>query len=302
MKSIFTQLFVAAALCVATIANANDKGRLFIIGDATSYGWSLDYAQSLLSTTEKPNVYSGTIYLRAGDGKTFKFLEEHEFGGTEYGLHTDVASTIVSGDIKLATGSGDDGYNKLSVAQDGNYYITIDTQNLTGSVALSDYQESEINYCALYLIGSSTAGGWGVEDGTPLYQSVTKPYEFSANVNLKAEGSFKIATALKGAGSFDSKYFIFKDAADDGKISSDGTNDRQWSVAEDAEYMVTVNTVANTIVITKNVAAGVEVVAHSPADGASSAVYYNLQGCRVDNPNHGIYIRRQGTRVEKVAF
>lgn len=28
--------------------------------------------------------------------------------------------------------------------------------------------------------------------------------------------------------------------------------------------------------------------------------YYNLQGVRVDNPQPGIYIRRQGSKVSKV--
>lgn len=37
------------------------------------------------------------------------------------------------------------------------------------------------------------------------------------------------------------------------------------------------------------------------ADDANAPVeYYNLQGIRVDNPANGIYIRRQGSRVEKV--
>ena len=28
--------------------------------------------------------------------------------------------------------------------------------------------------------------------------------------------------------------------------------------------------------------------------------YYNLQGMKVANPEHGIYVRRQGSRIEKV--
>lgn len=32
------------------------------------------------------------------------------------------------------------------------------------------------------------------------------------------------------------------------------------------------------------------------------AVYYNLQGVRVDNPGHGLYIRKQGDRTEKVVI
>ncbi len=33
---------------------------------------------------------------------------------------------------------------------------------------------------------------------------------------------------------------------------------------------------------------------------ATPAVYYNLQGIRVDNPKNGIYIRRQGYQTSKV--
>lgn len=36
------------------------------------------------------------------------------------------------------------------------------------------------------------------------------------------------------------------------------------------------------------------------ADADSPVVYYNLQGMRVDNPNSGLYIRRQGKSAAKV--
>ncbi len=32
----------------------------------------------------------------------------------------------------------------------------------------------------------------------------------------------------------------------------------------------------------------------------ASAEYYNLQGVRVENPAAGLYIRRQGSKAEKV--
>jgi hypothetical protein len=39
------------------------------------------------------------------------------------------------------------------------------------------------------------------------------------------------------------------------------------------------------------------------ADSQDAPVeYYNLQGVRVSNPGTGLYIRRQGTKVEKVAI
>lgn len=46
---------------------------------------------------------------------------------------------------------------------------------------------------------------------------------------------------------------------------------------------------------------GVETVA-AEADADAPAVYYNLQGVRVENPQQGIFIRRQGTKIEKVAL
>ena len=48
---------------------------------------------------------------------------------------------------------------------------------------------------------------------------------------------------------------------------------------------------------------GIESVVSDAADAdGGKAVYYNLQGMRVDNPSAGIYIRRQGNKVEKVAI
>ena len=37
-----------------------------------------------------------------------------------------------------------------------------------------------------------------------------------------------------------------------------------------------------------------------PADDDAPAVYYNLQGMRVDNPANGIYIMRKGSKATKV--
>jgi hypothetical protein len=35
-------------------------------------------------------------------------------------------------------------------------------------------------------------------------------------------------------------------------------------------------------------------------DVSADAEYYNLQGVRIDNPSKGLYIRKQGNKVEKV--
>ncbi len=306
MNSILKNILAISVGLASLTANADDKGRLFIIGEATPAGWDLDMSQAILSTTEAPSVYRGTIYLKAGENKTFKFMQSHEWGSTEFGLATDASQSDVSGNIKLATGTFDDGYKQLQVAKDGNYDIVIDTESLEGDIVLSAYQTTEIIYSSIYLVGNATNGGWSIEDGTPLYQNTTSPFEYKAVVSLKSTdngnpASFKIATALRGAGSWNPKYFLFKDADDAGKISTDSTDDRQWSVKEGGTYTVTVNTLSNTISIEKTTgdASGIESIISSATDN-EPAVYYNLQGQRVNTPSNGIFIEVIGNKARKV--
>ena len=275
-------------------AGSNNGGRLYIVGNALSYGYSLDDARALLSLPETPAVFTGTIYLKANE--EFKFLEHTEWGGPEYGVPT---TDPISGLVALIKGSNDEGYSKLHVAEDGNYYMVLDTENLTIDINKADYQETQVSYTSLFLVGSATPGNWSVDNGTPLYQSKENPVEYSnAKIALKASPeSFKITTAIKGGGSFDSKYYFFRDADDSAKISTDGTDDRQWSVENAADYTVTVNTEASSISIKDN---SETAIAEVEAGVDLPAVYYNLQGVRVDNPAEGLYIEVKGNAARKV--
>lgn len=62
-------------------------------------------------------------------------------------------------------------------------------------------------------------------------------------------------------------------------------------------YLVADNTSAS-MNLQNDTTTGVENVSDSNDD--SEAVYYNLQGIRIDNPTNGVYIRRQGNKTEKV--
>ena len=50
------------------------------------------------------------------------------------------------------------------------------------------------------------------------------------------------------------------------------------------------------------VVSGIEKVTFTNEDADAPVEYFNLQGVRVQNPGQGLYIRRQGNRVEKVAL
>lgn len=298
MKNIIKYALCAAFAAGSFNANASlTDGRLYIIGEALSYGYSLDAAQALLATSENPEVFTGTIYLKGNE--SFKFMENAEWGGTEYGATT---SEPASGQIVLASGKDDSGYNKITVADAGNYYMVIDTKNLTATIEKSAYQAAPIEYCSLFLVGGNTPGGWSVDNGTPLYQSVETPYVYSnKKVYLTSDGSFKIARTIKGGGTFDAQYWFFRDANNSGKISADNTNDLQWVVAESGNYDVNVNTSDDSISVNKTVegTSGIStIITDTSNDG--NTVYYNLQGVKVENPTSGIYIKVADNSIRKV--
>lgn len=282
---------IAAALLV-TSAVAAHAGNLWIVGDATPNRWDLDKATALVSRPES-QVYTGTLYLIADQG--FKFLTKPEYLNLEYGAAE--GAVITNGKIQLAEGTNDEGYDQIKVAEDGNYYISVNLETKEAEIVKSSYQDTHIDLSSLFMVGTATPGKWDVDAGTPLYQSVNTPYVYSNTVALTA-GTFKIATALKGGGSFEAKYYYFKDADDAGKMVLGQTdpNDSQWSIEEDGTYTVAANTLINSISIKKEISSGVADI----ATDNSPAVYYTLDGVKVNNPAKGLYIVKQGSKVSKV--
>lgn len=276
------------ALCAGNVKAAN----LWIIGDGTPYGWSLDAATALLSTTENESLYTGTIYLKAD--ADFKLMTTTDWGGLEYGAAPD--ATLTDGKIALAKGQNDEGYGKIKVPENANYYITVNTETLEATIVKSEYQESQMGLCSLFLVGDATAGGWSIDNGTPLFQEKATPYVYSADIALSA-GSFKIATVIKGAGTWDSKYFYFRDPENAGKIILNNSEDTQWSITEAATYTVTVNTIQETISIEK---AGESNTVEIISDNDNFPTeYFTLAGVRVEKPSYGIYIVKKGNKVSK---
>lgn len=278
------QSFLALFLILSTLCAKADC--LWIIGEATPYGWDTDKATALLSAPDS-REYNGTIYLKAG--QDFKFMTVPDWGNTEYGAAP--GASLVDGVISLSKGTDDSGYGKLQVAENGNYNITVNTEAMTATIVKSEYQDTEITMCSLFLVGSATAGGWDVMKGTPLYQNAGKPYEFNAeNLSLEA-GTFKIATALKGACSWNPEYWYFRDAAAENKIAKAQDGDIQWNIADKGKYSIAVNVIDNSIAITPDNSSSVSSVI---GDSEHVNEYYTLTGVRVSAPKAGAYICKNG--------
>lgn len=60
--------------------------------------------------------------------------------------------------------------------------------------------------------------------------------------------------------------------------------------------------IATKFILPSEMTSSVDGVSVDDSDGNDPVEYYNIQGVRVDNPDKGFYIRRQGAKVEKVVM
>lgn len=100
--------------------------KLWLIGDATPGGWSLDAMTPMTQSTSNPFIFTYTGAFVAGE---FKIATAADFGAPFYRPtenHPDLSATAVQ-----VTANDPDNKWQLTSAQAGTYKITLDTQNNT---------------------------------------------------------------------------------------------------------------------------------------------------------------------------
>lgn len=131
------------------------------------------------------------------------------------------------------------------------------------------------------------SGLYEVEDkANPAFD---KPLVFYSNYNFHARQFWnnRVSIPLSGcsyyAGTLDDSVIRF-DA-----VSISNTADEYGPVVTPGLYM--------TIALPQS---GIEHISVDETDGNGTDVYFNLQGIRVDNPSHGLYLRVRANKTEKV--
>lgn len=305
---------------------------VFLTGSATPVDYS-DESSLCISPVEE-NVFCGTLWLEAGEGKDFKILTVQQWGKMEFGAAADSKETgdvvnipnegINDQSVSYVLGYGlndDEDYKKFTVSESGNYKITIDLNRNTATLMKSEYQDTNINFCTLVMVGSATKGGWDISQGTPLVQDQTKPYIYENNsVDLSAakEGeataTFKLTT--QPTRGYENQYFFFRNPEHSFWYTTNAEDDLQWPVTESGNFWVKLNTVDNNkqienkygkledlhgIIYTDNryITTGVTEV-EVEENFVENATYYNLQGQKVNNPSNGLFIEVTKSSVRKV--
>lgn len=169
-------------------------------------------------------------------------------------------------------------------------YIDLNTENLPGSIQLN----TEFTYCVAVpagYIGVVNGGLWYGSNMEATSLDVADP-EAAAQTLLNSLGADKLSYI-----DYESKMAVIRNC--EFKNASFGMGFNSWAslygdagMESDVQDMVTILLPDN---ITPPSALGsITVDENAPVE------YFNLQGIRIDNPENGLYIRRQGNTVTKV--
>ena len=240
-----------------SITKQDFGGNLYMVGDAVSGGWDLN---SVPMMNQDGNVFTYTGWIEAD--KEFKFLVVRDLiwdnvmqlvnaaGETGYladgQANLKAAVNVKENDVEV----NDDKFKLPAESGSGNYRVTCDLNAMTVKVEKVAYQETHIQHAALYMVGTATPDNEQAETfpekAVKLVSNEDNTYS-AQGVELK-EGVFKLLTACDLGWS---TTHLHPDVADNGKISTDGTDDRKWTISEAGVYDITANLADSTITITK---------------------------------------------------
>ncbi len=257
MKKIISLLLISI---ISLSAAAEQPSRLYLIGDATSGGWSLDDATLMVPSGD--GVFEWVGALSTG---RMKFVTHHDWLPS-YGPAAD-NTPLAAGTVDLTIrNTYEDGDNSFAVTA-GRYSLRIDLTGAAPQLTIADGTSlPDKGYTAvypqtIYAIGSATAAGWTLDDAIAMSETDYNSGVYQSELALqtgelkflkqkdwgKAYGATAANTPLTGAG----EYSI---------MSIDDSNDLKFAVSLENEttYYVTVNAVTNQLILSLSEPSGIE--------------------------------------------
>lgn len=301
MFSIMKKIFTLFLISVMSLSAAAQPARMYLIGDATAGGWSLDDATLMVSPSD--GVYEWVGALVAG---RMKFVTHHDWLPS-YGPAADNTPMAV-GTVELTIrNTYEDGDNSFAVTA-GRYSLRLDLTGATPQLTIADGTSlPDKGYTvvypeAVYAIGSATAAGWTLDNAIMMSETAYNSGIYQGELALqngelkflmqkdwgKAYGATAANTPLTGEG----EYNI---------MTIDDNNDLKFAVSLTSEtsFDVTVNATTGKMTVADKQGMALENVI---ADGAMEV--YDIQGRYVaastaDLPA-GMYIVRTVSGTSKI--
>ena len=243
-------------------SKAIDADNVYMVGDATPTGWSLDDAQKFTRSASNKYVWTWTGSLVSG---TFKCCTANDKGYDIPFIRPSSENVTVS---KAGVSASDFIYvqapdNKWNVTEAGEYTITLDLEKYTIAVTAAgstdpdpdDYDPAALQTDALYLIGDATPGGWSMDNLTAMSKVKDNRYQYVWEGTLKT-GEFK--GCLKADPTFSGPWVkptksgvtVSKDGVSDNKFMFGGDPDDKWVVRTAGKYRILFDVQQWTITVT----------------------------------------------------
>lgn len=223
-----------------------EEENMYIIGDAIGT-WDLNNAKEMTRSTDG-RTFSMTVRLEAG--QPFKFVNGTSYN-TNYSYYAEYKdyqfnSDINSGNLLFSKSLGLTDY-KFTVKETGDYYITLDLNNMRIYVN----KAGAATYDKLYVVGSATEAGWDLTKAIPLEKSASG-FEYSGNCVITGNGTndfeFKFVTS-----NTDWLQDHFVKGATENDIVKFTNNDNKWVFTKEqsGNYKITVNLNTMRVTFTK---------------------------------------------------
>lgn len=226
---------------------------LYMVGDATPNGWSIDSPTPLEAIGEDPLVFSWEGTLNKGEMKLClttgswdaPFIRPLNPG-------EEISSTdIADAPFQMHAGDPDE---KWKIVEAGKYHLTFDLRNWTISTTFLGGVEAPskdpITAEALYIVGDATPTGWNIDAPTLLTKTGDYTFEYDGELYV---GEFKACTET---GSWDVPFVrpesegvvVGKDGIDSNSFMYVANPDNKWRVADKGIYHITFDLKNYTIV------------------------------------------------------
>lgn len=215
---------------------------IYMIGEATEGGWSLDRATEITTTTEGLYVWEGV--LKEG---TMKACEIKDFTAPFYRpavADCEISENGVADNRMVFTASPDD---QWKIVKAGKYRLTF---NITAMTFNAEYLEGAVIITPLYMIGDATPGGWSLDDATEFTPVDGSDGVYSWTGSL-TKGEFKACHERDFSAPF------YRPSSSGVEVSADGITandmvytaspDDKWNVVTAGRYTITLDTKAMTI-------------------------------------------------------
>lgn len=223
----------------------DEEENMYIIGDAIGT-WDLNNAKEMTRSTDG-KTFGMTVRLEAG--KEFKFVNGKDWGTNfsycaEYEKYQ-FNSGINSGNLRFRKNTSSDPDHKFTVQEPGDYYITLDLNNMKIYV-----NKATATYDKLYVVGSATEAVWDLTKAIPLEKSANG-FEYSGNCKITGNGTneFKFVTSNTD---WNQDHFV-KGATENDIVKFNRIDDNKWVFTEEqsGNYKITVNLNTMRVTFTK---------------------------------------------------